>query len=259
MSSFFEKFKILLKAIVILSNWYYFPMAYFRLIKNEYVYFHTRSGLKIKLRTNSTDLDTFTIIWLKKEYTKFDFEIHNNDVIIDVGSHIGLFALYASQFCKEGKIFCFEPNQENYNLLLSNIELNHISNITSYNAAVSNSDTDVILYLNDDNTGHSLHNPTPKFVKVKSLTLQSILDSNKLVICDYLKLDCEGSEYDIIESLPDKYFNEIKKIYIEYHFFDTKSHLVDRLMKKLESLSYSITKVPMPFEIGSIYAKQKIM
>ena len=116
-----------------------------------------------------------------------------------------------------------------------------------------------MLYLNADNTGHSLHIPTSKSVKVKSLTLQSILDSNKLETCDYLKLDCEGSEYDIIESLPDKYFKKIKKIYIEYHFFDTKSHLVDKLLKKLESLSYSITKVPMPFEMGSIYAKQKIM
>jgi FkbM family methyltransferase len=257
--SFFEKFKILLKAIDVLSNWYYFPMVYFGIIKNDHVYFSTRTGLKIKLRTNSTDLDTFTLIWLQKEYSKLGFEIHDNDIIIDVGSHIGLFALYASQFCKKGKIFCFEPNQENYDLLLSNMRLNNMANITSYNAAVSNSDMDVMLYLNADNTAHSLHIPNSKSVKVKSLTLRSILDSNKLETCDYLKLDCEGSEYDIIESLPDEYFKKIKKIYIEYHFFDTKPELVSKLLKRLESLSYSITTLPMPFGMGSIYAKQKIM
>ena len=255
--SFFEKFKILLKAITVLNNWYYFPMVYFGMIKNDYAYFSTRSGLQIKIRTDSTDLDTFTLIWLQKEYSKFGFEINDNDTIIDVGSHIGLFALYSSQFCKRGKIICFEPNQENYALLSSNIESNKITNIAPYNAAISNTDDDVTLYLNADNTAHSLHIPNSKSVKVRSFTLQHVFDSNKLETCDYLKLDCEGSEYDIIQSLPDEYFKKIKKIYIEYHFFDTKPELVSKLLQRLESLSYSITKVPMLFGMGSIYARQK--
>ena len=226
------------------------------MIKSDYVYFSTRTGLKIKLRTKSTDLDTFAIIWLMKDYSKFDFEIRNDDNVIDVGAHIGFFALYASQFCKNGKIFCFEPVKENYDLLLYNIKLNNIKNIFSYNCAVSNTNKYVKVFLHSDKTAHSIHVPSHEFVEIKSLTLQEIFDSNKLERCDYLKLDCEGSEYDIIESLPEEYFKKIKKIYIEYHFFATKPYLLVRLLSKLKSLSYHVIKEPLTNDLGSIYAKQ---
>ena len=81
-----------------------------------------RSGIKIMLRVNSTDLMAFTHVWLLKEYERPGFEIKNNDIIIDIGGHIGLFALYSSQFCKSGKIYCFEPIKENFDMLKSNIE-----------------------------------------------------------------------------------------------------------------------------------------
>ena len=45
--------------------------------------------------------------------------IDENDVVVDVGAHIGLFALYASQFCNNGKIYSFEPVKENYDLLIN--------------------------------------------------------------------------------------------------------------------------------------------
>ena len=100
---FFSKLQILLNSRKIFKNWYIYLQVYFKLTKNEYVIFETRSGLKIKIRVNSTDLMALTHVWLIQEYADNGFSINNDDIIIDVGAHIGLFALFASQFCKDGK------------------------------------------------------------------------------------------------------------------------------------------------------------
>ena len=120
----FSKFRILVKSSNIFKNWYLFPLVYFNLTKKPHIIFETKSGLKLKIRTQSTDLMALTNVWLNQEYTHQGFDIKNNDLVLDIGAHIGLFALFASQFCKGGKIFCFEPIKENYDLLLENLELN---------------------------------------------------------------------------------------------------------------------------------------
>ena len=257
MGNFSFKLKILIKAIQNLDNWYIFPLLYFSLIKKEYVWFITKSGIKIKIRSNSTDLDTFSLIWLLKEYNKHGFKIDKNDVVIDIGAHIGIFSIYASQFCKNGKILCYEPSTENYELLQCNISQNHLKNIFPNNFAVSHNNDFVTLYINPDNTAHSIYGSTSKSIQVKSRTLQNIFDSNKLEICDYLKLDCEGAEYEIIESLPIEYIKKIKQIYIEYHFSDSKRAMLDNMIKKLEQMSFSIIKEPSEQGMGSIYAMNK--
>src|SRR3989338_6731952 len=131
-----KKINIFLKSIKVFKNWYLYPIVYFKLTNQKHVIFETKSGLKIKLRVNSTDLMALTHVWLIQEYSNPDFNIDNTDVIIDVGAHIGLFTLYVSQFCKNGKIFCFEPVKDNFDLLLSNIELNKIKNVVLFNLAV---------------------------------------------------------------------------------------------------------------------------
>ena len=112
--SLFEKTRILIKAIKVIKNWHLYVALYLNLIKKEHISLETRKGIKIKLRVNSTDLMAFTHVWLLQEYDRTGFEIRDTDIIIDVGAHIGLFVLYSSQFCKNGKIYCFEPVKENF-------------------------------------------------------------------------------------------------------------------------------------------------
>ena len=255
-SDFFSKVRILVRSWKILKNWYLYPLVYFKLTKKDYVIFETRSGLKIKIRVNSTDLMALTHVWMIQEYSGDDFPISNDDVIIDVGAHIGLFALFASQFCKNGKIFCYEPIKENYKILIENIEMNQIQNIFPNNLAVTKKTSRVKIFLNDDQSGHSMFIQNKNFVEVDSKSLSDIFIDNGIKECDFLKLDCEGAEYEIIESLSADLFTKINKTVIEYHMVDTKPELLEQLINKLKQFSFSVHTRPLFVDIGFLFGKK---
>ena len=253
---FFSKVRVFARSWNILKNWYLYPLVYFKLTKKDYVIFETRSGLKIKIRVNSTDLMAFTHVWMIQEYSDDNLSINNDDVIIDVGAHIGLFALFASQFCKNGKIFCYEPIKENYKILIENIEMNQIQNIFPNNLAVTKETSRAKIFLNDDQSGHSMFIQNKNFVEVDSKSLSDIFIDNGIKECDFLKLDCEGAEYEIIESLPSDLFTKINKTAIEYHMVDTKPELLEQLINKFKQFSFSVHTRSLFADIGFLFAKK---
>ena len=256
MSNFFENLRIFLNSRKIFKNWYIYPKVYYKLISDKFPIFETNTGLKIKIRKHSTDLMALTQVWLIEEYKSKNFEIKDTDVIIDVGGHIGLFSLYASQFCKNGLIYSFEPVPENYNLLIDNIQSNDLNQIKSFNLAVSNSNSNVKLYLNDDEAGHSMFSKSSKTITVDSISLQQIFDDNNIQNCNFLKLDCEGTEYEILQNLPLSYFDKIEKIVIEYHMADSHPELLENLKKLLISQNYSLKTKKLFSDIGFLYASK---
>ena len=208
----------------------------------------------MKIRAKTTDLMQLATIWLTSEYEAPGFEIKENDTIIDVGGHIGLFMLFCEQFCHKGKIYCFEPELNNYRIFSDNVKLNNLENIHSFNMAISKQDGNVPLYLNDDSSGHSIFLKNSNYIQVESITLQKVFELNNIKKCNLLKLDCEGSEYEIINSLPDSYFSMIDKIIIEYHFAKKYPKLLTELIKKLELMSFSINMKKLDDDMGLIFA-----
>ena len=214
MLTYREKIAILLRSRKKFKNWYLYPLIYLNIIKRDFVTFKTNSGLKMKIRVKTTDLMQLTTIWLTKEYEAPSFEIKENDTIIDIGGHIGLFVLFCKQFCHKGKIYCFEPVLDNYRIFLDNVKLNNFKNVFPFNIAVSKQNGNIPLYLNDDASGHSIFLKNSNSIQLDSITLKKIFDINNIKKCNLLKLDCEGSEYEIIDSLPNSYFSMIDKMII---------------------------------------------
>ena len=254
MLTYREKIAVLLRSCKEFKNWYLYPLIYLNIIKRGFVTFKTNSDLKMKIRVKSTDLMQLTTIWLIREYEVPGFEIKENDTVIDVGGHIGLFMLFCEQFCRKGKIYCFEPVLDNYTIFLDNVKLNNLENVFSFNTAVSKQDGNIPLYLNDDASGHSVFLKSSNSIQVESITLQKIFDLNNIKKCNLLKLDCEGSEYEIINSLPDSYFSMIDKMIIEYHFAEKYPKLLTDLIKKLEFTSFSVNVKKLSDDTGLIFA-----
>tara|TARA_Y100001936_G_C16084189_1_gene680281 strand:+ start:1107 stop:1877 length:771 start_codon:yes stop_codon:yes gene_type:complete len=256
MSNFVGKLQIFLKSRKIFKNWQIYPKIYFKLSKEKFLIFETREGMKIKIRTNSTDLMALTNVWMINEYNMESYEIKKNDIIIDVGSHIGLFSLLASKFCTEGKIFSYEPVKDNFECFISNLNLNQIKHIFPFNLAVSSDSSKLDLFLNEDESGHSIFSQNDKKISVNSISLKEIFDKNNISICKLLKLDCEGSEYSIIDALPIEYFKRIENIVIEYHLADSRPEYAEKLITKIKNAGFQIETKPHYNDMGFLIARK---
>ena len=124
------------------------------------------------------------------------------------------------------------------------------------NKAVSKSRTNVDLFLHDDQSAHSVISKSTKTVSVQSISLQNIFDENHITSCKLLKLDCEGAEYEIIDSLPAEYFQRIKNIIIEYHLADSKPELAKNLINKIQNMGYTIETRPHYNDMGFLIARK---
>jgi len=93
-------------------------------------------------------------------------------------------------------------------------------------------------------------------INVDSISLQKIFDDNDIETCNFLKLDCEGTEYEILENLPLSYFNKIQKLVIEYHMADSHPELLENLKKLLIEQNYSLKTKKLFSDIGFLYASK---
>jgi len=126
------------------------------------------------------------------------------DVVIDIGAHIGFFAIYTALRFPQVVIHSFEPFPENYELLQQNLERNGITNVRTYQLGVSGSGRPLDMVTNPQNSGNSTcYSRTLEYSRttgIPSTTLDHIFDSLGIDKCKLLKIDCEGSEYEILFS-----------------------------------------------------------
>src|SRR3989344_3174099 len=135
------------KLVKTIKNYSLYLKDYFGKIKNRYIFYKLRNGLRYKLRGGSTDRFILNEVWIHKSYNPKGFEIKSDDVVIDIGAHAGIFTILASYYAKNGKVYAFEPMKENFELLKENIKLNYAKNIESINKAVSNKSGKIKFYV----------------------------------------------------------------------------------------------------------------
>jgi len=218
----FSKIKIALIVIKKIKNWPVYFLDYFKLIKNKYIVYLFRNGQKIKIRTKTADRVIINEIFIKNDYIPKGFEITNKDIVVDIGAQIGSFSVLASGFAL--KVYSFEPIDDNFKLLKENIAINKIKNIYPFRVAVSAKKGEGEIFISDNNSGgHSFYKDenSSKKITVPTISLQDFVLSQNISAIDFLKIDCEGSEYDILFNCPDTILNIIKKISMEYHNIDS--------------------------------------
>lgn len=123
--------------------------------------------------------------------------LKEGDVFVDVGANIGLMSIFASLVVKgTGKAIAFEPNPETMNILKSNIELNHISNIETSNYAIGEKKEQARVYDHwESNRGSaSLIKPdiTTTSYDVNVIPLSEYFKRDQTI--HVIKIDTEGYE-----------------------------------------------------------------
>ena len=124
-------------------------------------------------------------------------EIHSGDVVLDIGAHIGYYTLqFANLVGSTGKVYAFEPEPKNFELLKKNVQINKHDNVVLIQKIVSDKDGIVEFFISKfDSIGNKLFksNEAGSSIKIESTTLDEYFKDLKKKI-DFIKMDIQGGE-----------------------------------------------------------------
>ncbi len=127
---------------------------------------------------------------------------------IDAGANQGIYTLLISRCVgAAGRVFAFEPASTEFKKLKRNVASNHCSNVVLESSALGSYQglTDFHLCLDSRGSYSSRCAPAPdikgvrkQIVKVPIVTLDRYLAKHQIESCDFIKIDVEGGERDVL-------------------------------------------------------------
>ncbi len=190
--------------------------------------FATRSGERLNLATFE-DLVTCWIVFIRRDYAVEG----SCRTIVDAGANIGAFSLFAARSAPAARIVALEPFPSTFERLRNHVgQSPYRERITCRDWALCGSDG---LRRMDDSPmasqfrGLLVPDGRSSGIEVEGVSLASLLNRERLDRVDLLKLDIEGSEYEIMESAPAEILERVGTIAMEYHPNGSKSCLFQKL------------------------------
>ncbi|MDT7885844.1 MAG: FkbM family methyltransferase [Thermoproteota archaeon] len=201
-----------------------FPLSinhFLRMFNINYAIFKIKD-YKFLVRTWVYD-DEATVFLRVEEDILSLINLNKDSIVIDIGAYIGT---YSIRFCKiayKGKIVSIEPLYDNYLMLVYNAKLNNCKNLYSVNMGIwSEEGTKSIFYKSDRMTLATLNinliDKQSNFHKnlIKVTTLDKLINSLGLTKIDFIKIDVEGSEYEVLMGA-NKALDITRSVLIETH------------------------------------------
>ena len=135
-------------------------------------------------------------------------------VFLDVGAHIGKYTLpLAREF---GKVISIEAHPDNFKALKEGIRLNGLSNVLAINIAAWDLDGEIDLYVNEKSGWHSAKSDGGTgSIKVPARELDGLLADITVERLDWVKVDVEGAELEVLRGLKKSIINFKPKIIFE--------------------------------------------
>jgi FkbM family methyltransferase len=205
---------------------------------------------KMMLYPKRGDINTDLYLYRKREPICTEYLINSgiiqrNDVVLDIGANIGYYALVESKLVGEnGRVYAVEPVKSTYNLLKKNIELNKSKNISTYNYAFGDKNSDSNIYVSSKS---NLCAMTREATGGKIITVQEV---KVLTVDEFVKdkppptlvrMDVEGYEYEVIKGMTQTLKGKTK-ILLELHpnMLGFESKKLDELLQTLQDNNYRI-------------------
>jgi FkbM family methyltransferase len=160
-------------------------------------------------------------------------DVEKGDTVLDVGAFIGEFTIPAS--VRAERVFSFEPDAVNFACLKHNTI--HSSNVTARNLLAWNENERVDFHLGEDVSDHSVFDvdshQVRESVSIKAVRLDTHLEPKGLSSIDFLKLDAEGAEPQVLAGMEDIKFRKCAiDCSAEYYGESTANEVVSLLREK---------------------------
>ena len=153
--------------------------------------------------------------------------------VVDIGANIGSFAILAAKKKQTQMVYAYEPSRLNYDYLVKNTELNSVDHKVKCFRKALGCCGRTKLYTDPGNCGaFSMFHKYEGEEEVECTTLRSIVKENNLNYIDFLKIDCEGCEYEMLDRDRD-ILEMVHNIRMEVHWNKKPSRYKNDFLEKL--------------------------
>jgi len=156
-------------------------------------------------------------------------DLRPGEIVVDVGAHLGTISIALARLYPGVRIIAIEPTTANFTRMQANIARNQVTGITPLQVAVGPRDEPVeMLWTPHDSAAANAktgaerrelllrHGWSSEIVPGRQL--DGIFAEYGIQSCRFLKLDCEGAEWDIFAA--SECLNRVESISLELHVHD---------------------------------------
>jgi len=226
------------------------------------------------LNRNETDF-MYREIFEEHAYMKHGITLDDGACVLDVGANIGMFSLFVHRYCKDARVYSFEPIPPVADLLRINTALYgfdtlifqcglgssdgeaqftyypHVSILSGRFAGLDEEKEAVRAFISHDRFDPHAGNEMPAeqleellenrlthiSVTCPIKTVSSVIRENRIDRIDLLKINVEKSESDVLSGIDEAHWPRIRQLVVEVH--DTAGRL-DQLVRMLKNHRYEV-------------------
>ncbi|MBO4813108.1 FkbM family methyltransferase [Candidatus Saccharibacteria bacterium] len=138
-------------------------------------------------------------------------------VVIDAGANVGMFSRVIMEYAKDAKVIAIEPEQKNFEMLKKNVSMEG-SRVSCLKNGLWNKKCKLVV----ESSGRGEWGFTVKEVKggrydVSAVSISDLIAEYKLPRIDILKMDIEGSEYEVFDKSCLKWLDKVEMVITEIH------------------------------------------
>ena len=227
--------------------------------------FRLRGGLTIEHEPGDKPIVLFREIFLDHCYTRGGFyRPRVYDVVLDIGANIGMFTLWLQSQARGIHVHCYEPARETRERLKRNLAANHVERFGRVHPVAVTNVCSMVSLKRAESSGETSLFPHATTLHgadelVSTITLAEAVALTGAASIDFLKIDVEGSEIEIVEGADAETWGKIERVAIEYHDL-VRPGCRERVTRVLERQGFrSIETIPVPGlpALGLIRARRK--
>lgn len=149
-------------------------------------------------------------IFITDVYQKL-FKIKEGDIVVDIGASVGPFA-YKAMERNPGHVYCIEPQKDMFAIMQKN--LSSFPNVTCINKGIAAENGKITFeYMLSPEEGEMW-----KQEEGDGISFKSFIEQYGITHIDFLKVDCEGGEYDIFNEENLQWIKaNVRRIVVEVH------------------------------------------
>lgn len=202
-------------------------------------------------------LEALLEVWLEHIYTAGFYRPTDGDVIVDAGANIGIFAIQMGRQNPRCRVVALEPFPENFKYLQTNVARACPHNVACCEIALgSGFGRGQMEAVGSRSLDHVLRADSTAANGISTIPLSGLFDLAHAQEIDFLKVDIEGSEYDVFATALPDVLGRIKRIAMEYHDHIAPGTL--ELLRRVLAPTHEVSVRPSTLDgCGILLAKRR--